>query len=186
MATATPALADAYPLAPRGLELLAALLPLDAEQRRAHYAALDATAIADLFLAATEVRRLVEREVRPNLNRETADRFLAEGSDAVERAVRAHWREHPQREALALQMGEDAAVRTTAAAWRRQLAEREAHAEAAEQRANEREVQVRTWVAFFDFMRRASRQLTMPLAERFPPMPAPLGYGPPRGSAAHG
>lgn len=182
----TPTLADAYPLARPALRFLDALLDMTHAGWAATAQAYTAEEIADAYMTAkSELDRLRDEVVRPVLNRVTQDNFLAHGSDAVERAVRAHSAEDRARKTRLARLQVDTLALLPVAEWERQLAEREAYADAAERRADEREVQVRVHVAFFDHMRKASRQLSTPLAVRYPPLPSPLGRGAPLRRAAH-
>lgn len=179
-------LSDAYPLARPGLRFLDRLLDMTHAEWAAAAKQYGPEQIAAAYLEAkAELERLRDEVLRPVLNRVTQDNFLAHGSDAVERAVRAHASEDRAAKARLARLRVDTCALLPVAEWERQLAEREAYADAAERRADAREVQARTYVAFFDYMRKASRQVSAPLTVRYPPLPSPLGRGAPLRRAAH-
>jgi hypothetical protein len=132
-ATDLPLLPDAYPLAAAGLDTLRAVLAMSAVERRAHFAALTADEIAHTFLAMKEVQALAEDAVimgEGGLHEQAIDRFVSQGSKAVERALRAHPRESPVQREVVERLRPYTVLRGATAEWLRRQAHQEALAEA--------------------------------------------------------
>ncbi len=133
----TTTLATAYPLVVVGLSRLTAYVNMTPDVRTAFL--LDATAeqLAELFLEAGDVHRLLFDHLYKEIDRAVRDRWLSNGDDRFADAVRAHARESDvTRQAVNVILQEVNAT-MPAARWKKQLAENEAYAEGAQRFAEQ-------------------------------------------------
>lgn len=121
-----PLLDEALPLAAEGLAYIGRLLGMTARERRDHFAALSAAEIAHHFLAMGDVAHIAQGLVHDALHREAIDRFVSQGSNAVEKALRGHARETRLQQDVSAQLAQYSVLRGGTAAWIKQRAEFEA------------------------------------------------------------
>lgn len=95
-------LAAAYPCAVAGVDLLRAHIAATAEERAAWLLSVDEHEMTELYLQSVDLFRALQEHIFPAIDRAVRDRWLSNGDDRFEKAVRAHAREHQlSREALA-------------------------------------------------------------------------------------
>ena len=89
----SPTLTDAYPLVAAGLQSLTAYVRMTPDERSAYLQTAEADALATLFLEAGDLFLCLTDRVYKDIDRAVRDRWLSQGDDRFEKAVRGHARE---------------------------------------------------------------------------------------------
>ncbi len=134
-------LISAFPLVAAGLGRLTTYVGMSTEERSTFLNTAPAEELAALFLEAGDAHRLMFDSLFPEVDKVVRDRWIAHGSDEFARAVRAHARESREMKTTVNILAAQTRALLTPAEWKKNLAEREAHAESCERGALLREEQ---------------------------------------------
>lgn len=122
--SATPApgaLVAAYPCSAAGVDMIRGHILASHEVRSAWLLTCDEHEMTEVYLQAVDTLRALQEQILPAIDRAVRDRWLSQGDNRFERAVRAHAREQQvTREALAEALRQCPATMPTAQWFKQQ------------------------------------------------------------------